>query len=76
MPITKTSRELAMSDRQYLSLYFMILGIAMLMLGISLGIQITRGDWKLVWMLQLPAIMLFVVLFAVKDQCWKILERI
>ena len=48
----------------------------MLLLCISIGIQITRGDWKLVWMVQLPAIVVFVILYAVKDQCWKILERI
>jgi len=68
--------DLAMSDRQYISLYFMMLGVAMLLLCISIGIQITRGDWKLVWMVQLPAIVVFVILYAVKDQCWKILERI
>lgn len=67
---------LAMSDRQYISIYFMMLGVATLLLCISIGIQITRGDWKLVWMVQLPAIVVFVILYAVKDQCWKILERI
>jgi len=65
-----------MSDKQYISLYFMMLGVAILMLCISIGFQMSRGDWKLVWMLQIPAIVMFVVLYGVKGQCWKILERI